>query len=93
MPDTPEGEEAAERLNDWAQDAQDELEETEDGLDDEAETLEDSIAQLTDAARTVGAVLASGWQTIVEVTQLDQELALALAGSSTCDELREEVGE
>ena len=93
IPDSPEGEEAAERMSDWADDAQAELDETEEGLDDEAETVEESIEQLTDAARTVGAVLASGWQTIIEVGRLDPELAAALAGSSTCRELREEVGE
>jgi hypothetical protein len=80
-------------MSEWADDAQAELDETEEGLDDEAETVEESIEQLTDAARTVGAVLASGWQTIIEIGRLDPELAAALAGSSTCRELREEVGE
>ena len=93
IPDAPEGEEAAERLSEWADDAQEELDETEEGLDDEAETVEESIEQLTDAARTIGAVLASGWQTILEIGQLDPELAAALATSSTCRELRQEVGE
>jgi phage-related minor tail protein len=93
VPDSPEGEEAAERMSEWADDAQAELDEAEEGLDDEAETVEESIEQLTNAARTVGAVLASGWQTIIEIGRLDQELAAALATSSTCRELREEVGE
>ena len=93
VPDTPDGEEAAERVSDWADDAQEELEESEDALDDEAETLEEAIEQLTDAARTIGAVLASGAQTIVEVSRLDPELAAALSDASTCEELREETGE
>ena len=93
VPDTPDGEEAAERVSDWADDAQEELEESEDALEDEAETLEEAIEQLTDAARTIGAVLASGAQTIVEISRLDPELAAALSDASTCEELREETGE
>ncbi len=91
VPDTPDGEEAAERVSDWADDAQEELEESEDALDDEAETLEEAIEQLTDAARTIAAVLASGAQTIVEISRLDPELAAALSDASTCEELREET--
>ncbi len=93
IPDTDDGEEAAERVSDWADSAQEELEESEDTLDDEAETLEESIEQLTDAARTIGAVLASGAQTIVEISRLDAELAAALRDSSTCEQLREETEE
>ena len=91
VPDTPDGEEAAERVSDWANDAQEELEESEDALDDEAETLEEAIEQLTDAAQTIAAVLASGAQTIVEISRLDPELAAALSDASTCEELREET--
>jgi hypothetical protein len=93
VPDTEEGEEAAERLSDWAESAQEELEEAEEGLDEEADSVEASIEQLTDAARTIAAVLASGVQTIVEVGRLDPELTAALADSSTCEQLREERGE
>ena len=91
VPDTPDGEEAAERVSDWADDAQEELEESEDALDDEAETLEEAIEQLVDAAQTIAAVLASGAQTIVEISRLDPELAAALSDASTCEELREET--
>ncbi len=91
IPDTSDGEEAAERVSDWADSAQEELEESEDTLDDEAETLEEAIEQLTDAAGTIAAVLASGAQTIVEISRLDPELAAALSDSSTCEELREET--
>ena len=75
IPDTPQGEEAAERVSDWADSAQDELEEAQDSLDEEADTLEESIEQLTDAAGAIGTVLASGVQTIAEVSRLDPELA------------------
>jgi hypothetical protein len=91
-PDTPQGEEVADRVSEWANDAQDELEETQDGLDEEADTLEEAIEQLTDASRTIAAVLVGGTQTIAEVTQLDPELVGAFRGASTCEELREETG-
>ncbi len=93
IPDTPEGEEAAERVSDWAEDAQAELEETEDGLEDDPETIEESITQLADAARTIVAVLGSGVQTIVEVSRLDPELAQAALETSTCQQLRAERDE
>ena len=93
VPDTEEGEEAAERLSEWAESAQEELEQAEEGLDEDAESVEQSLEQLSDAARAVGAVFASGLQTIVEIGRLDPELAFALANSSTCEQLREESGE
>ena len=92
IPDTEDGEEAAERVSDWSDSALTELEESQDSLDDEADTLEDSIEQLTDAAGTIAAVLASGAQTIVEVSRLDTELAAAFVDTSTCQQLREERG-
>ena len=49
-PDTPQGEEAAKHVSDWADSALDDLEEAQDSLDEEADTLEESITQLTDAA-------------------------------------------
>ena len=92
IPDTEDGEEAAERVSEWADSAQTELEESQDSLDDEAETLEESIEQLTEAAGTIAAVLASGTQTIVEVSRLDTELVAAFVDTSTCQQLREERG-
>ena len=90
IPDTPEGEEAAERVSEWADSALGELEESQESLDDEAETIEDSIEQLTGAAGTIAAVLASGTQTLVEVGRLDPELVAAYRDTSTCQQLRAE---
>jgi len=90
-PDTSDGEEATERLSDWADSALSELEESQDSLDDEADSLEESIEQFTDAAGTIAAVLASGAQTIVEVSRLDPALAAALLDTSACQQLREET--
>jgi hypothetical protein len=90
VPDTEDGEEASERVAQWADEAQDALEESQDTLDDEAESLEESIEQLTGAARTVAAVLTSGTQTIVEISRLDPELARTILDTSTCQQLRAE---
>jgi hypothetical protein len=93
IPDTPDGEEAAQRVSTWADDSQQAIEDAQDSLDTEADSLETSIQQLTEAARTIPAVLASGTQTLVEISRLDPELAAALAGSSTCKEFRQETGQ
>jgi hypothetical protein len=90
-PDTPEGAEVATLLSDWSDSALDDLEEAQDSLDEEADSLEESITQLTDAARAIGAALASGVQTIADVARLDSELAAALQESSTCQQLQEET--
>lgn len=92
-PDTPQGAEAAKLVSDWSDSALDDLGKAQDSLDEEADSLEDSITQLTDAARAIGAALASGVQTIAEVGRVDPELAAAVQESSTCQQLREETSE
>jgi hypothetical protein len=90
IPDSPQGEEAAGTVSDWADSAQEELEDAQDSLDEEADSLEESIEQLTDAARAIGTVLASGVQTIAQVTRTDPELARTMLDTSTCQQLRAE---
>ena len=89
-PDTPEGDEAAELLSDWADSSLDDLEEAQDSLDEEADSLEDAIEQLAGAVGAIGSVLGNGVQTFADVARLDPELSAALQGSSTCQQLREE---
>jgi hypothetical protein len=91
VPDTAQGQEAADQVEEWANSASDDLEEAQDSLDDEADSLEESIQQLTEAARTISSVMASGVRTVAEVVQLDPELGSALQASSTCQQLREET--
>lgn len=93
IPDTEEGEEAAERVSDWADSALSELEESEEALEDEAETIEESIQQLVEAGGTIAAVLASGTQTLVEVGRLDPELVAAFRDTTTCQQVRAERAE
>jgi hypothetical protein len=90
IPDSPQGEEAAGTVSDWADSAQEELENAQDSLDEEADSLEESIQQLTGAARAIGTVLAGGVQTIAEVTRTDPELARTALDTSTCQQLRAE---
>jgi gas vesicle protein len=90
IPDSPQGEEAAETVSDWADSAQEELEEAQDSLDEEADDLEDAIEQLAEAVGAIATTLASGAATIVEVARLDPELDAAFRDSSTCQQLRAE---
>jgi hypothetical protein len=93
VPETENGEEAAEQVSDWADSALDDLEEAQDSLDEEAETLEESIGQLAEAARSIASALAGGVQAIADAARTDPELADALRDSSTCQQLQEEAGE
>lgn len=91
IPDTPQGEDAAELVSDWADDAVDELEDALDALDEEADTLEEAIEQIVTATRAVGSTLTGGIRTIAEVAQLDADVAAALQSSAICEQLREDA--
>ena len=90
-PDTPQGEEVAQVVSSWADEALDDLEEAEDSLDEEADSLEESIEQFTQAAGAIGSVLASGTRTVADITRADPELAVLLRNASTCQQLDEET--
>jgi hypothetical protein len=90
-PDTANGEQVADVVSSWADDALDELEDAQDSLDEEADTLEASIQQLTGAAQAIGSVLASGTRAVAEVVQTDPELVSVIRDTSTCQELQEEA--
>ena len=51
MPDTPQGEDAAKQVSDWADAPARDLEDAQDSLDEEADTLEEALEQLTRARR------------------------------------------
>src|SRR5512145_1772561 len=53
VPDTDQGDEAAQQVADWADSALDDLEEAQDSLDEEADTPDEAVGQLTDAARSI----------------------------------------
>ena len=90
-PDTPQGEESATLVSDWADSALDDLEEAQDSLEEEADSLEDALEQVTGAVGAIGGVLVSGVQTDVEIVRTDPELATVFLQTSTCQELREET--
>jgi hypothetical protein len=90
-PETTDGEQVADVVSSWADDALDELEDAQDSLDEEADSLEASIEQLTGAARAIGTVLASGTRTVADVVRADPELVPVIRDTSTCQELQEEA--
>jgi hypothetical protein len=92
IPDTAQGDQAAEQVSAWANGAKNDLEEAEDRLDDEGDSLEDDIENVTEAARRIAGVLESGRQVIASVAASDPELEAAFRDSSTCQELRAETG-
>jgi hypothetical protein len=90
-PETTDGEQVADVVSSWADDALDELEDAQDSLDEEADSLEASIEQLTGAARAIGTVLASGTRTVADVVRADPDLVPVIRDTSTCQELQEEA--
>jgi hypothetical protein len=91
IPDTEQGQEAADLVSDWADTALGDLEDAQDSLEEEADSLEESIEQLTGAVGAVASALTSGVEMFADVARLDPELASALQDSSTCQQLREET--
>jgi hypothetical protein len=92
VPETENGEEAADDISTWAERALGDLEEAQDSLENEADTLEEGIEQFQDATGAIGSALVGGVQTITDVARLDPELAAAFRDASTCQQLREERG-
>jgi hypothetical protein len=93
IPETDEGEAAADQIASWADTSLANLNKAEDSLDTEAATPEEAIAQLTGAAGAIRVVVVSGYETLSDVALLDPELAAAIHESSTCQQLLEEQSE
>jgi hypothetical protein len=89
-PDTESGEQVADVVSSWADEALDDLEGAQESLEEEADSLEEALGQFAGATRAIGEVLASGTQAIADVVRVDTEVAAAIRDSSTCQELREE---
>jgi hypothetical protein len=87
-PDTPQGQQAAKQISDWASSSKEDLEKAQDSLDNEADTLEEAIEQVTTAAGALGTTLASGVRTFAAVAASDPAIGAALRDSSTCQALR-----
>jgi hypothetical protein len=92
IPETEEGDQAADDIAIWADRALGDLEEAEDSLEEEADSVEESLEQFGDATGAIASVLIGGVQTLTDVAQLDPALAAAIRGSSTCEQVREETG-
>jgi hypothetical protein len=92
VPDTPNGETAADGLESWASGAVDDLEDAQDALEEDVDTTEDEIERLAAAVGTIVDVYASGGQAVADAAVEDPELLGALRDSGKCDQLQEEVG-
>ena len=91
IPDTPNGQEAADGLSSWADDAVDDIEQAQDDLGEDTDSTGDEIEQLADAVGTIVEVYASGGQAVADAAADDPELLAALGESGTCEQLQEEV--
>jgi hypothetical protein len=90
-PDVTDGEQVADVVASWADSARDDLEDAQDSLDEEADSLEEAVEQVTEALGAIGAVLASGTQTLAEVARTEPALVAVFRDTSTCQEFREET--
>ncbi len=91
IPDTPNGQDAADGLSSWADDAVDDIEQAQDALGEETDSTGDEIEQLAAAVGTIVEVYASGGQAVADAAVDDPELLAALGESATCEQLQEEV--
>ena len=89
-PQTSKGTEAEQLITQWATTSRATLQQAQATLDHEAATPEEAIAQYATAAQAIRSTLAAGVHTLSQVTALDAELAAAVQGSSTCQQLHEE---
>ena len=92
IPDTEDGEEAANEVSDWADSASTTSRRRRTRSTTRRTRSRSRSSSSPERRGTIAAVLASGVQTIAEVARLDTELAAAFVDSSTCQQLREETG-
>ena len=71
IPDTPNGQDAADGLSGWADGAVDEIERAQDALG-EADSTSDELEQLADAVGTIVEVYASGGQAVADAAVEDR---------------------
>ena len=91
IPDTPNGQDAADGLEGWADDAVGEIEQAQEALGEDTDSTGDEIEQLAAAVGTILEVYASGGQAVADAAVEDPELLAALAESETCEQLQELV--
>lgn len=91
VPDTPNGETAADGLESWASDAVDDLEDAQDALAEDTDTTAEQIERLSAAVGTIVDVYAAGGQAVADAAVADPDLGRALRESEKCEQLREEA--
>jgi hypothetical protein len=91
IPSTPSGEDVADELASWADDAVDELEDAQDALAEDTDTTSEELERLSAAVGTIVQVYATGGEAVAEAAVEDPELLSALRESEKCEQLRDEV--
>jgi hypothetical protein len=91
IPDTPNGQDVADALASWADDAVDQLEDAQDALAEDTDTTSEKLERLAGAVGTIVEVYASGRQAVAEAAVDDPELLSALRESEKCEQLADEV--
>jgi hypothetical protein len=84
IPDTPEGDLAAQEIEDWAQGAQDDLENELESLEDAGEEPAARLRAVGRATGTLVETLVVGLQTLANVVQQDPQLGVALVQAESC---------
>jgi hypothetical protein len=90
-PDTPNGQEAADDLSGWADDAVGEIEDAQDALGEETDSTDEELEQYGQAVTTLVEVYTSGGQAVADAAVTDPELLAALAASPRCEDLKQEA--
>jgi hypothetical protein len=93
VPDTPEGEQAAGAVQQWADVAHDDLEDSLEALEDAEGDARSTVEALAAATRAVAGTLAGGVQALGEAVRTDPELLAAFRDAEGCEQLGREVEE
>jgi len=91
IPDTPNGQDVADGLASWADDAVDDLEDAQDALAEDTDTTSEELERLSDSVGTIVEVYASGGQAVADAAVEDTQLLGALRESEKCEQLADEV--
>jgi hypothetical protein len=90
VPDTPEGGQAADAVQQWADSAHDDLEDSLEALEDAEDDAGATVEAIAAATRTVAGTLAGGVQALAEAVRTDPELLAAFRDAESCAQVGRE---
>lgn len=91
IPDTPEGEQAAEAVRQWADVAHEDLEDSLEALEDAEGDARTTVEAMAAATRVLAGTLAAGVRALGEAVRTDPELLGAFRDAESCGQLGREV--